>query len=434
VRRPAFRKTRLRLLPLVGVLVLLLAAAGHVVYWYLPRERAVRPRAGDLPARLLASDTYDAVLWLPYPHQNLGVLEESVGDSGAWLAAAARWGGAEEVGESLAWPGFGPFRAPPSRELAAAVGKDGVEVLAARVYPALALVARLAGKVAGNPWLAGGEVEVDGRPATVAWDGGLWTVVRDGASVPGDGPAEQQTPEPLLAAVRLVRPAGDALPAGLYALTRRDGDLTLATAGSEAAAPVWPDSMDSDSGDPVSLALLRGPAGVDDGETPALLLLFGGMDGGLLGLPGAAVLYPPAAPGEKVDRLELPHERLPSVLRRELPRGEAGGLRVVASGRSALAAAEALAPEVASRLTLRGTAPVLALRLDPGPTLALLDDVVGTLEDLPLVSKREVRRWRDARTVLRPLGGFSDVRAEVLEVNGDRHFRLILIDSRSPVS
>lgn len=433
MRRPKFKKKPLRLLPLLVVLLLILAAVGHVVYWYLPRERPARPAAEDLPGRLLAAGgSYGAVIWLPYPHQNLAVFEESVGDAGQWLSAVGRWvesddeeeeGGGGALGDAVAWPGFGPFRAPPARELAAAMGEDGIEVLAARVYPALAAVARLAGRVAGNPWLAGGAVEVDGRPATVTWDGTLWTVTRDGASVPSgdEGAAGFETGE-ALAAVRLDEPAGDAFPAGLYALRRSGDALTLTTEGAEAGAPVWPDEVEMES---VSLALLRGPAVVDDDEAPAVLLLFEGMDGGLLSLPGAAVLYPESL-GEvgRGGRLKLPHERLPSMLRRtlDLPEGAAGGLRVVASGPSPLAAAEALAPELAPRLTLRGTAPVLALWLDPEPTLALLDQVVDALESIPFVSRDDVRRWRDARTVLRPLARFERLRIEVL--SGGR-FRLV---------
>src|SRR3954470_11911822 len=69
-----------RLVKLGIVLVLLLGAAGHVLYWYWPRERAAAPEAGSYASRLLASGAYGVCLWVPYPHQNLGALSASVGD------------------------------------------------------------------------------------------------------------------------------------------------------------------------------------------------------------------------------------------------------------------------------------------------------------------------------------------------------------------
>ena len=157
--------------------------AGHFFYWYWPRERASAP--AGLPARLLASGEYGACLWVPYPHQNLGKLEGAIADGPAYLAAAAR------VADLPApvMRSFGPFAVPPSSEIVACSDLDGDRfLLVARVYPALAAVAKLAGRLADNPWLKGGEIreergkrdEVQERVLHVAWRDGYWTV-RSGA-------------------------------------------------------------------------------------------------------------------------------------------------------------------------------------------------------------------------------------------------------------
>ena len=182
-------------------------------------------------------------LWLAYPHQNLGALEEAFGSGGereAFLAAIARLADLPEP----ALPRFGPFAAPPSRELVALSDEAGERVLvAARVYPLLAAVSRLAGKIAGNPWLAGGEVDAFGGRAEVRWDGTLWTVgnvplaevLPDGAAA-GEtaGQAGDEEREPAVAELRLTR-AVAFLPAGTMRLVRRDGGLELASQEGAAA-------------------------------------------------------------------------------------------------------------------------------------------------------------------------------------------------------
>jgi hypothetical protein len=137
-----------RLLRILILLLVVGAVAGHILYWYAPRERAAAPEPGGLAAQLLASGEYGACLWVPYPHQNLGKLSGSIADGSEWIAAAARV--AELPAPVL--PSFGPFAVPPSKEVAACSDLDGRRfLLVARVYPGLAAVARLAGQVAGNP-------------------------------------------------------------------------------------------------------------------------------------------------------------------------------------------------------------------------------------------------------------------------------------------
>ena len=307
----------------LGLLVLALLAA-HVVYWYLPRERAVAPRlaaamaaaarsaaspqggravAAGEPLEVLAAGRYDLCLWVPYPHQNLGVLAGAVDDLPGVIAAAVRLsrgaGGAQDEDAGAAGaaakepqdlPTFGPFEVPPASELVACADLAGGRLrVVARIYPALAAVARLAGRLAGNPWLAGGEA---GR-MRIAWDGRLWTVIageespppavaagsaaarddstppRPGGAAPGTNPEPPAvtgpeppggpTPVPDQASVPAqgvrAEAAGDSapelheclalvrwrgarpeIPAGYYELTRKGPDLVLSLAGSRTTA------------------------------------------------------------------------------------------------------------------------------------------------------------------------------------------------------
>lgn len=426
-----------RKLLLLALLVLgLLAVFGHAVFWYLPRERARTPDAGDVPARLLVSDAYDNALWLPYPHQNLGEMAEAVGDPEGWLAAAAR------VADVPPPEGrrFGPFSVPPAREVTLAADEDGERAMvAARMYPLIAAVARLAGKVAGNPWLGGGTVEVDGRPAEVAWDGTLWTVRRGPEP---NLPSEAYPPyEPLLGAVSLGQ-AHDLFPSGLYALRRTEtGALELSTGRAEGRRP----ETGSLSRAGVSLALFDA-AGPPLEMRPSALLLFDRETDRMVNLPAAAVLFSKTAgpvtrstveledaeareterirdaflnggePEAAVDvgsnddpngRLRLPQERLPKLLRGTLREGEAAGFHIVASDRSALEDAGRLAPEIAPMLHRNGAG--AAVWLTPGPVLGLVDQAVEVLEKVPLLSSSDLQEWRDWRTVLLPLGNYERI-------------------------
>jgi hypothetical protein len=256
-----------------GILLLLLALAlGHVAWWYWPRERAAAPDPASATARLLAAGDYDLCTWIPYPHQNLGALARATGDFPRVLAAATRLAGSSAPDELRT---FGPFLVPPASELVACADLAGGRLrIAARVYPTLALVARLAGRLADNAWLAGGEV---GR-LRVDWQEGLWVVSagepgaageagggptigggEGGAAGPGGraaagsgrntaaGPGAAAAPSagsalsnlPAgLALARLARPLRG-LPAGTYVLRRMGADLDLERIeeGSGAAIP-----------------------------------------------------------------------------------------------------------------------------------------------------------------------------------------------------
>jgi hypothetical protein len=417
--------------------ILLLAAgvvlvAAHILYWYTPRARAAAPEPGSLPARLLASGAYDACFWVPYPHQNVGVLRNRLEDGADWLAAVARVAGLPPP----MLPGFGPFAVPPSSEIAACSDLTGDRFfLVARVYPTLAAVARLSGKLADNPWLAGGEVREprgDGanasdtpeeREVKVAWREGMWTI--------SSGAVPDLAPSPDTAASRLPPKLPDTLglfrlnkdvtefPAGDYLLRRQGGDLevTLDRPGViEATAPDFP----ADAA-PILLAVAGPdwPAAATKPLPAAAFALFdigenengeaGDQKGraafGPLGsLPGCAVFHPPGG-----RRWEVPTQGLAGLLTGGLPEGNAAGWQIVAVDAVSLTRAEALAPRL-SALTSpdSGALPnggrlVIGLWVQPAPAVRLVARVRKLFEKVPLVEPRQVQRWRDWETLLKPL-------------------------------
>ena len=406
-----------RLVKLAVLIVLLLVAAGHVLYWYWPRERPASLEPGSLPARLLASGGYGACLWIPYPHQNLGVLADAIDDGPAYLAAASREAGTP----APALPSFGPFAVPPSREIVACSDLDGRRfLLVARVYPGLAAVARLAGRLADNPWLRGGEVretrgqgdEVEEKVLQVAWQDGLW-MVRSGQEAkipPAVDPGTGATPAPALGLLRLTEEIRE-MPAGEYRLARRGDDrndleVTLAGGG---------DAPDPEVTDAPVLLLVAGPAWPAESPRPlppAALALFDVQDGGLklgpLALPGAAVLNPPGG-----HRWGLPARGLAGLLADKLPRGNAAGWGVVALDTTSLARAQALAPQISALVPPDASGSegrlVLGAWLRPGPAHRLMTQMRQGLEKIPLVDRRQVRRWRDWETLLAPFSSCGQV-------------------------
>jgi hypothetical protein len=410
-------------------LVLAVLAVGHYLYWYAPRERAAVPDPAGLPQRLMGSGAYEACLWVPYPHQNVGALGESIDDGAAWLAAAARLAAVPPP----VLPSFGPFALPPSHEIAACSDLDGRRYrAAARVYPGLALVARLAGRLAGNPWLAGGEVsEVEGggdevieRRVRVEWRGGTW-ILTAGAepepAQPAPAPPSGAAEEPRLGMLRLGREASE-FPPGLYRLRRRAGDLELAL-DSRGDEPAFAEldlrsfGGQGGSGAPALLAL-AGPSWPAESPRPlppAALVLYDTRDGLRLGglgeMPGAAVFHPRGA-----ERWHLPGQSVVGLLSRALPQGNAAGWHIVALDTASLRRARAIAPRLAKLVPPDATGTVgpggrliLGLWFQPRPTLALVGRTRRVLQKVPLVDRRQIRRWRDGETVLEPLAACAQV-------------------------
>jgi hypothetical protein len=417
---------RLRGLGLVLVAALLLA--GHIYTWYMPRARPAAPKPGGLPARLLAAGaagSYDACFWVPYPHQNLGVLRNRLEDGAAWLDAVAR---VADLPPPVL-PGFGPFALPPSSEIAACSDLSGHRFfLVADVYPTLAAVARLSGKLADNPWLAGGEVrEAEGdspeeRVLRVAWREGMWTVT-SGEDVPdlrrtstAATPAKTAQDAPALpesfGLFRLFRGISD-LPTGDYLLRRQGDDLEVTLARADAVpAPELPADLT-----PVLLAVAgpSWPAAEPKPLPPAAFAIFdigeeGKAEGraafGSLGaLPGIAVFHPPGG-----QRWEVPTQGLAGLLTGSLPRGDADGWQILAIDAASLTRAKALAPRLSTLTPPDGGTPpgqagrlVLGLWVRPAPAVRLVSRVRKFFEKVPVVEQRQSQRWRDWETLLRPL-------------------------------
>lgn len=410
-----------KLTKLLLFLLILGLIAGHVLRSYWPRERPAVPDPDDLPARLMASGAYEACFWVPYPHQNVGELSEAVADGSAWLEAAARAAGVPPP----VLPSFGPFAVPPAKEIAVCSDLDGERFfVAAHVYPGLGAVAKAAGTLADNPWLAGGEVTdsqgtgdaVVERVLKVAWVEKVWTVTA-GDAPPVLGPAGPPLLHPRsLGIVRLEREISG-FADGDYLLRRREGDLVLARDSSE-PAPNIPDPT-AEEPRPVLLAL-AGASWPDAEPRPlpsAAFALFDVGDGqgakfGPFGeLPGAAIFHPP---GSK--RFSLPGEGLTGLIAGALPNAETAGWQILALDSGSLRRAEALAPrltalsppDVTDALNRDGRL-VLGLWMQPRPALRLVGTVRKFLEKVPIVDRQQVRRWRDWETILAPLARCEQV-------------------------
>lgn len=388
----------------LAAVLLLAGATAHVLYWYWPRERPGLPLAGSGPAELLAAEGYDAVLWLPHPHQNLATLARAVPELGETVAAASRLSGGR--GEKVA--AFGPFVAPPSRELAVAFDLAGGRVAAAaRVYPLIAVLAKLAGRLAGNPWLSGGEVESGGRKLLVSWQGSLWQVRTVGEATPsqaagaGSGALAGLGSGPALAVLRLARPHRG-LPPGTYALDRQEQGLLL----SDRSGWTPPLELRLEASDAAALAFVAEASG------PRMGALF---DSRLSLIPRLASFY---EPGKK--RWKLPAESLLE-LAGDLPHGQVAGWGIVAVDDQAYDRAAALAPQLA---VLRDGPLALALWLRPAQARTITVELAKNLGKIPVVGEEPARRFRDMSQVLAALERFA--RVEVVVGTGDGEVRLEL--------
>jgi hypothetical protein len=378
-------------------LALLFAGLGWLFASSRPRLHPAAPDPADVPARLLATAGYETVLWLPYPHQNLGRFEQLVADPEAWLGALATVTGAGR----LSVPRFGPFAVPPARELAVAVDGEGRPTVAARVSWALAAFARLSGKVAGNPWLAGGEIESGGARLRVTWQGSLWRVEPSAGAPPLA--AAGATLAPALAYLRLTADQPPA-PRGLYRLTTTAGGLELVGG----RPPVGPTAAEL-AGLGATVGSLERVAGGARG-----VLLF--EQGGFKGLPGAVAL----ARGD-AERPDLPGEKILSFLG-ALPAGEAQGWRITATDPATRDAALAGSSTLAA-LERRGDAALVWA--DPARAHALTAGIARTLGQIPLLRRRDVEAWRSWATLLEPLAPCRSLRAAFGAGEGEARVELV---------
>ncbi len=395
------KKTLWTLGAMLAVVVLL---AGHIYYWYLPRERPGVPSSDSLASRLLARDDYTVAFWMPYPHQNLGQLYKSAGVENETLGALARL----VAMPTPQVPSFGTMRVPPASELVLAADEDnGRFALCAKVYPLFASFARLSGRLAKNPWLSGGEIYLDGQRLEVAWRGNWWTVASPDLppleAVPGAKPVVDAESLALIQ----VRRAQPPLPNGRFYLQRRQGGLELVSRGvSETWLTPFAD-LDLAAKDVFLLAMAtRRPAAdeaaqamaffsLDDVDLPELprVMMVHGAEGEHWELPGASILE---LAGDGVETTTL------------------GPWTVTALDEASLRSGGELVPHLGPVL---GEASPLrwGLWLDLGQGLAEVSRIVKVLEQVPIVPRRQVERWRDFLTALEPLARhYSHLRFEVV--------------------
>ncbi|MCP4658427.1 MAG: hypothetical protein GY856_23680 [bacterium] len=380
---------RKRWLGLLVCLVLPALVAGHFAYWYLPRVRAGSPRSGSLVTQLLHSPQYPVAVWVPYPHQNLAYLERVTANGEEVRLSAARLAGLPRP----MLPAFGPLSVPPASEIAVASDETGERfAVFAQVYPAVAAFAKLAGRLAGNPWLQGGRVSVDGRRAEVGWRGNVWTVTS--SELPSLA-AAPPAPVPPSLMVMEVRRAVAPLPAGRFRLLRDGAALELRSQDAVPSGVRFREEQLSQLG----LFLLIFSGRQELGDDPRQALAFFSQDDVNLELPRAAALFEPGA-----RRWSLPGEDLLDLVGREPRAAEVSGWSLAALDSVSLERARRLAPHLVP-LTADGPADRMAwgLWLELDGLLAEVSRIVNGLDGVPLVSRRRVERWRDAETVLTPL-------------------------------
>jgi len=422
---PAPRRRRLRYWIL---LVLIAALAAHVALWYWPRVHAARPVVGGEARALLEARGYDVALWIPYPHQNLAALERRVGDLDDFVRPLSQLSGTPQP----RIPHLGPFRLPPARELAWASSADGRRWrLVVRLYPAVAMVLRAAGRVAGNPWLSGGAVESAGRRLEVTWKGPVtWCLeprgaVADMASAEGavSGAANSRGNDAIVALVRLGSPHG-ALPAGTYRIQTGAGALQ-ATMGDPPAGTLRAVNTMLTGGAALTLLRREHPG---SGHGVEALAIVPATSGGSMQLPTAVALS--EAPSS---RLPLPGERQLGRLGIHPLEGRVGAWTIRAWDDSAAEYGRRMLPQV-ERWASGDPHQTIVLRIELAAIGRWAANLGAGLNELPLVGKEMARNWLDvARVALacgpraRLLAAVNDsppsvaIRLEQVSQAADRH-------------
>jgi len=347
------------------------AALAHFAYWYLPRERSASSPSPEA-LELLADPGATAAVWIAYPHQNLGRLERFVGDAAAWGALLS----GRDGDAAARLPQFGPFVAPPSSELAVALPPDGEPRAALHAYRSVALLARAAGSLAGNPWLAGGPVG-DRPDQVVAWQGDLWRyggpVARDGRAVDLGAPETA-----LLAVVRADREHGP-LPAGTYRLVRDELGPELRLGRVLEAAPALPAGADR----PVALLIER-PA-----RRQLTMILIWEEEGVVPPFPAAASVVRRGSP-----RPHLPGEELLRLAGRKPKRETVDGLEISALSGRELERARRLLPALQALSSNPASARAVAM-VDPAGALRVARRLEEGFSAFPLAALvgADPKRW-----------------------------------------
>lgn len=386
-------------------MISLLATAGHVWYWYWPRLHPAAPDPESSLAGWLSDVRFPLAIWIPFPHQNLAMLEAAAGLDRPTLAAAGRLAGVEEP----ALPTFGALRVPPARALVLLSDEEGEHfAIGAEVYPIFAWFSRLAGWAAGNPWLGGGEVMVDGRLLVVRWYGTLWSVAAP--SLPNSEGDTALPQEPALALIQ-TRRALELVPAGRLHLTYREdrGSLHLCSAGRVD----WPSAPPLEGVNAylvayadrkVSARLWADEPVVDFGRAPRqALIFFSHPDAGSTDLPRAAIV------ADADQRWDLPAEGLLELTGHEPKAASHGPWRISAFEEESLTATARLLPDIEAFSSDQDRPAIeFGLWLELAAAASEVERLGRMIERAPLLPRRKVERWRDIQVLLRALADRFD--------------------------
>lgn len=381
---------RKRGLILTAVLALItLLGAGHYLFWYHPRLRPLAPDPASPVGARLDDPGASLTVWVPYPHQNLPRLREELGLDREALDALASLAGLP----SLQTPSLGPLGLPPSNELAFSLRGDDSRLLSARLYPGMALFARLAGRLTGNPWLAGGPVETGRHGTATRWEGRCWTLEDEAGQGTGAGttvrPSTRAEDSAGLVFIEL-RGETDFWPRGRYRLVQSASGFDLGSVADPPATPGFDDP--ALAADEVALLLMQRLR--DEGSRT--LLLFAQSEDELQEMPQVASIV----------TAEQPHWTLPgqSLLdltgRAPLTRPFAGG-EIAALDRHSLERAQRLRPLLAAA----GDGPGHVLWLDLDAAHRQSRRLGRMFEHLPLIPREQIRRWQQIARISGPLAG-----------------------------
>lgn len=375
----------------------LLAAIGHVYYWYWPRSRSAQPHSTSEVAGLVLGETGPEIrVWVPYPHQNLGALERHLGGLDTVGVAIEDLLGTTPV----KLPSFGPFRLPPAREMALATDRDGESLVAvARVYPVAAWLFRAAGWLASNPWMAGGESTLGGRRVRVAWQGDLWMATTE--KLDWTATSAQIEAGPSLALVRLQSPVGP-VPSGLFRIVATQRRLLLSSTLQE--MPVSSPNVDEWQAQGVALAWIHLARMTEARDVQALIALSG--------FDTAGGRFPPLMMVQTAgaESKRLPGEGILEAIGVQVHSRSMGAWELRAYeeepfglGQDLVAGLEALSEDVRSEEN------VTVGFVDLDEARRALSEVAQALQQVPVIGENEARRWLALARLLEGLPGESVV-------------------------
>ncbi len=342
--------------------------------------------------RLWHSPDAELSVWLNQPHQNLAVVEAAVGDLDTYLSSLARVAGVS----APSVPSFGPFRFPPAEQFVAVSGGEDWAA-SVDIYPSIALSAKTAGRLVGNPWLSGGTVVANGRPTQIRWQGSQWQVGDLSRFATGVKPATEEM-RAILGRLRF-GPHSSQPPPGDYDILVAEGDLWMVRKGE--AIPQ--SSFASESGE-VALALRESDA---SGWRMLLLLPTSGEFPRLISMAAGVERWP--LPGERLlDRLGWGVE----TTRFETTRFEQ--IEAASYQRQDLQPALDMLPGLTDRLQSRGR----TVYIEAGATVAMSRHLARDLDQVPIIGEGYADYWRAVADLLEPLGTAGIVEASI----GDETF------------